>query len=310
MFAARQTCTNKINHTYLMTLHTGQIKSLLFAALSIIFVSCENSSLSQFPSEGKGLVMVGLYSEIDVKAAESVSVEKEDYKDYNIRFVGVGDYVTSQYYRYGDMSWPMEWYFGIFRLQAESCTADQAETLRGQLRYEGLSSPFSVINGQTATVTVTCRMANFQVKVHFDDSMYEAFDDYVLTVSSVSAPPADEEDQEDFVPQTHRTLDFTPFEQYGYYNLPQEEVILEYVLSVKTEGAELFVPAAEGYFTAGEDVEPTVVNAGDIITFNVRYTGPVIITDGVKFIVDGERTSVHTGLELEDYIDGPVKEDE
>jgi hypothetical protein len=204
----------------------------------------------------------------------------------------------------------MEWYFGIFRLQAESCTADQAETLRGQLRYEGLSSPFSVINGQTVTVAVTCTVANFQVKVNFDDSMYEAFDDYVLTVSSVSAPPADEDDQEDFVPQTHRTLDFTPFEQYGYYNLPQEEVILEYVLSVKTDGAELFVPVAEGYFTAGEDVQPTVVNAGDIITFNVRYTGPVIITDGVKFIVDGERTTVHTGLELEDYVDGPVKEDE
>jgi hypothetical protein len=70
------------------------------------------------------------------------------------------------------------------------------------------------------------------------------------------------------------------------------------------------VPVAEGYFTAGEDVQPTVVNAGDIITFNVRYTCPVIITDGVKFIVDGERTTVHTGLELEDYVDGPVKEDE
>lgn len=307
MFAARQTCTNKINQTYLMTLHTGQIRSLLLAALLLLFVSCEKSSLSQIPSEGKGLVMVGLYPEIDVKSAESVS---EGTDDYNIRFVGVGDYVTSEYYRYGDMTWPMEWYFGIFRLQAESCTADQAETLRGQLRYEGLSSPFSVINGQTATVTVTCRMANFQVKVHFDDSMYEAFDDYKLTVSSVSAPPAEEDEEEDFVPQTHRTLDFTPFEQYGYYNLPQEEVILEYVLSVKTDGAELFVPAAEGYFTAGEDVEPTVVNAGDIITFNVSYTGPVIITDGVKFIVDGERTSVHTGLELEDYDDGPVKEDE
>ena len=307
MFAGRQTCTNKINQTYLTTLHTGHIKSLLFAALSIIFVSCENSSLSHDPSEGKGLVMVGLYPEIDIKGVESVSAGVDD---YNIRFVGVGDYVTSQYYRYGNMTWPMEWYFGIFRLQAESCTAEQAETLRGQLRYEGLSAPFSVINGQTATVAVTCTVANFQVKVNFDDSMYEAFDDYVLTVSSVSAPPADEDDQEDFVPQTHRTLDFTPFEQYGYYNLPQEEVILEYVLSVKTDGAELFVPVAEGYFTAGEEVEPTVVNAGDIITFNVRYTGPIIITDGVKFIVDGERTTVHTGLELEDYKDGTVTEDE
>ena len=281
MFAGRQTCTNKINHTYLTTLHTGHIKSLLLAALSLIFVSCENSSLSQFPSEGKGLVMVGLYPEIDVKAAESVSVETDD---YNIRFVGVGDYVTSQYFRYGDMSWPMEWYFGIFRLQAESCTAEQAETLRGQLRYEGLSSPFSVINGQTDTVAVICTPANFQVKVNFADSMYETFDDYALTVSSVSAPPADEE--EEFVPQTHRTLDFTPFEQYGYYNLPQEPVILEYVLSVKTEGAELFVPVVEGYFTAGEDVEPTIVNAGDIITFNVSYRGPDIITEGVKFIVN------------------------
>ena len=306
VFAVRQTCTNKINHTYLMTLHTGQIRSLLLVALLLVFVSCENTSLSQIPSEGKGLVMVGLYPEIEVKSEESVS---EGTEDYNIRFVGVGDYVTSQYCRYGDMTWPMEWYFGIFRLQAESCTAEEAETLRGRLRYEGISPAFSVINGQTATASVTCKVANFQVKVHFDDSMYEAFADYKLTVSSVSAPPAEGEEEE-FVQQNHRTLDFTPFDKYGYYNLPQEQVILEYVLSVKTDGAELYVPAAEGYFTAGDEVEPTIVNAGDIITFNVIYTGPVVITDGVKFIVNGEKTTVRTGVELEDYTDGTATEDE
>lgn len=298
-----------------MTLHTGRFKLLLFAALSSFIVSCDDTGSSQISPEGKGLVMLDLRPEIVIKSAEAVS---EGVDNYNFRFVGVDGYATSDYYRFGDVQWPMEWYFGVFRLQAESCTSEEAETLRGRLRYEGISSPFSVVNDRTATASVICYVANFQVKVNFDDTMYEAFDDYKLTVMSVSVPPVKEDDEEgteedagteEFVPETFRTLDFNPFELSGYYNLPEVPVRLDYVLYVKMPEAEEFIEAKTGYFSAGDSVEPTVVNAGDIITFDVKYTGTVTVTDGVKFIVNGRKDTVGTGLDLGDYNDAEIEED-
>ena len=114
---------------------------------------------------------------------------------------------------------------------------------------------------------------------------------------------------EEFVPETFRTLDFNPFELSGYYNLPEVPVRLDYVLYVKMPEAEEFIEAKTGYFSAGDSVEPTVVNAGDIITFDVKYTGTVTVTDGVKFIVNGRKDTVGTGLDLGDYNDAEVKED-
>ena len=92
-----------------MTLHTGRLMSLLHAAVILIFVSCEDTRQSQVLPDGMGLVDCTLSSEIVVKSAETVS---EVFSDYNFRYVGVGDYGTSEYYRFGDIDWPMEWYFG------------------------------------------------------------------------------------------------------------------------------------------------------------------------------------------------------
>lgn len=265
--------------------------------------------MSRISPEGKGLVMLDLNPAIEIRSVAAVS---DGIDDYNFRFVGVDDYATSEYYRYGEVTWPMEWYFGVFRLQAESCTADEAESDRGRLRHEGISTPFSVVNDRTARAVVTCYVANFQVKVNFDDTMYEAFDDYRLTVMTVSAPPVkedDEEETEEFVPETFRSLDFDPFELSGYYNLQDVPVNLNYILYVKMPGAEEFLEAAAGSFSVGDSAGPSVVNAGDIITFNVSYTGTVAVTDGVKFIVSGQKTTVNTGLDLEDYTDETVMED-
>lgn len=286
---------------------------LLYAVLSLIFVSCEDTRQIQVSPEGRGLVSLSMRPDIEVKTAE---VTAEGVADYNFRFVGVDGYGTSEYYRFGDVENPMVWYFGIFRLQAESCTRAEAEVLRGRLRYEGIGSPFAVINGQIATASVICTVANVQVKVNFDDSMYEIFDDFKLTVSSVSAPPVDdeseesEEDQEaeEFIPETYRSLDFTTFEKSGYYNLQSEAINLSYTLYVKMAGATEFIPVKEGFFV-DEAGATAVVNGGDVITFNVKYTGEVTITDGIKFIVSGVKTTVSNGLELNDYGDAISKED-
>lgn len=315
-----------------MTLHTGRFIMLFYAALMLIFVSCEDKNQSQVLPEGMGLVDCTLRSEIVVKSVEATS---ENVDNYNFRFVGLNGYATSEPMRFGDAQWPMPWFFGVYYLNAESCTREEAETLRGKLRYEGTSIyPFEVVNERVAQSEVTCSVANFQVKTNFSDKMYEVFEDYKLTVTSVSAPVEDEDESETFeegdesieegnepdegedagdeevAQEVYRTLDFTPFDQYGFYNLQDEPIILQYVLYVKLQGAEEFIPKKEGKFSVSEDGEATIVNAGDIITFNVDYTGTVEITDGIKFIVEGKRKTVNDGLTLQDYQAGTATEDQ
>ena len=298
-----------------MTLHTGRFIMLFCAAFMLIFVSCEDNHQSQVLPEGMGLVHCTLNAEIEVKSEED---PLEKYKDYNIQFMGVDGYADSEVMRVGDVEWPMPWYFGIYQLRAESCTRTEAEQGYGKLRYEGLSEAFSVINGQTATASVTCRVANFRVNVYFDDSMYEAFDAFQFDVQSVLAPPAveegeeSEEETETFVSQLYRRLIFDPIEQTGYYNLQSEPMHLHYKLLVKHPGAEVFVESGvEGYFVDKEEIGPSIVEAGDIITFRVRYTGEVVLSDGVKFIIDGQRSTLGTSLQLPGYnVDNEITEDE
>ena len=76
------------------------------------------------------------------------------------------------------------------------------------------------------------------------------------------------------------------------------------------QGAEIMTPAAEGYFSLSEQGTPSVPAGGDIITFNVAYTGEVDVTDGIKFIVNGVKTTLNNSLDLDDYVDGEVKEDQ
>ena len=152
------------------------MKALLYAASILVSVSCEN----RFPdgtlsTSGKGLVSASLHKEITIKSAELIS---EDFSDYNFRYVGVGDYGTSEYYRFGDIVWPMEWYFGIFRLQAESCTAEEAEVGRGIPRYEGMSRNFDVVNDRMASASVVCSPANCRVQVVFEDNTVLNIDEY------------------------------------------------------------------------------------------------------------------------------------
>lgn len=293
-----------------MTLHTGRLMTLIISAIALFVVSCEVQKPSHVLSEnGKGKVILSLYSDIEVKSPQVIS----DTEDYNFRFVGVGSYGTSPYYRYGDVEWPMEWYFGVFRLQAESCTLEEAEDGYGKLRYEGIGQPFSVINDQMATASVVCNIANFRVGVNFNDKMFMSFKDFKLVVESVTAPVYEEDETGSKVlvqdAQLVRTLDFNTLNKVGYYNLGTSGMNIRYVLYVMMDGAEEFIEKEKGYFMEeGMDV-PAVISAGDYITFNVNYIGEVQPSAGIKFIVEGNRKSIANGIEIEDYVGDSVVED-
>ena len=75
------------------------------------------------------------------------------------------------------------------------------------------------------------------------------------------------------------------------------------------DGADEYVEVLTGYFTENEE-GPSLLKAGNYITFNVRYTGDVMVTEDIKFIVSGERKSISNEIELEDYYRDEVTEDE
>lgn len=287
-----------------MTLHTGRLAALLLMVLSFVFTSCDRK---QTDSNGKGEVMLSLYSDIVIKSPTPIS----DVDDFNFRFVGVDGYATSEYYRYGDVTWPFTWYFGVYKLQAESCTLAEADEDYGCLRYEGISGTFSVVNGRTATAQVVCQVANVNVNVSFDDSMFETFADFRLVVETV-IPVLTEEGELDLTvdPEVRRTLEFDTIKMSGYYSLADQPTLLRYSLYVKADGAEEFLESNTGYFTAA-DAQPAILRGGDLITLRVKYTGAPVVTSGIKFIVSGDRSSVNNSVTLNDYLGKEeVKEDE
>lgn len=278
-----------------MTLHTGRLAALLLTVLSLVFTACNNAHSDSY---GKGEVVLSLYSDIVLKSSTPLS----DVDDYNFRFVGVDGYVTSEYYRYGDVAWPFKWYFGIYKLQAESCTLEESDEGYGCLRYEGISSAFSVVNGKTATASVTCSVVNVKVSVAFDDSMFETFADFKLAVETV-LPVVTEDGQLDLNQEVEnrRTLEFDTINMSGYYSLADQPTLLRYTLYVKTDGAEEYIESKTGYFSDADN-QPVALRGGDLVTLRVKYTGEPIVTSGIKFIVSGDRTSVNNSVSLNDYV--------
>lgn len=286
-----------------MTLHIGRLFALAFIALPLVFTSCDTAVEK---TDGVGKVMLSLHSDIVVRSAVTIA----EVDDFNFRFVGVGSYGSSEYYRYGDVQWPMDWYFGVFKLQAESCTTEEAHAGYGKLRYEGISDAFSVTQGNVATASVVCHVANVSVNVLFDDSMYEAFAATKLRVETVE-PVLDEDGNIDWneEPVSTRTLDLDAINQSGFYNLSSDCTLLRYTLFLKTDGAEEFVESKIGYFV-GNDGAPALLRGGDVITLRVKYVGAPIVTSGIKFIVSGDRVSVNNNVSLDHYNKDTVVEDE
>lgn len=286
-----------------MALHTGRFIALLTAVSCLIFTSCGNDHIDDC---GKGDVMLSLYSDVVFKSPSPIS----DVDDFNFRFVGVDGYATSEYYRYGDVSWPFKWYTGVYKLQAESCTEAEADEGYGCLRYEGTGSAFSVIYGKTTTAQVTCLVANVGVNVVFDDSMFETFSEFRLDVETV-VPQLTEEGKVDMEAEMEprRTLTFDSIEMSGYFSIAEQPTLLRYRLYVKEYAAEEFIDSVAGYFTVSAN--PAVLKGGDLITLRVKYIGEPVVTPGIKFIVSGERTSVNNSVILNDYLNkDEVVEDE
>ena len=282
----------------------------------IMLSSCHGAAVKDVLTGEVDLTLAST-TEIEVKSAETSS----EFDHYKFKFSGVDGYGSSEFYTYGDVVMPMEWYYGLYTLYAESCTKEEAEEGYGCVRYEGESGTFSVINDVVSSVSVVCNVANFRVNVKFDDSMYESFAGFKLAVRTVPAPVKEEsgddgDDGDDDASaetsvqeelQTIRELNFDPVNQVGYYNLQDHPVNLHYTLYLLNFEAEVYMESISGYFE--ENGEPAIINPADAITLKVKYIGSPIISPNIKFIIEGERKSVENNITLGDYNQGQIVEE-
>lgn len=269
----------------------------------IALSSCQGAAVEELL---KGEVNLTLASTTEIEVKSEVSHTSLD--NYRFKFSGVDEYGSSDYYRYGDVVMPMEWYFGIYTLYAESCTKEEAEQGYGCVRYEGESSAFAVINDEVSSVSVMCRVANCRVNVKFDDTMYESFEGFKLEVRTLYAPEEDDEaEAKEENPEVLRKLEFDPISHIGYYNIQDKPLNLYYTLYVINSGATEYIESISGYLM--EDGAPAVIKAADAVTFNVKYVGDPIVTPNIKFVVNGERSSVENSIILGEYNQGSIVED-
>ncbi len=275
----------------------------LFALLATFMLSsCGNK---EFVTNSKiGKVDLSIRSEITFKSEGDLS----SFSDYLFSYEGVDGYRSSEPCKVGSVSWPMDWYFGIFRLHVQSCTPEDAEKDFGCIRFEGISETFSVINDQIATASVECAISNCMVRVNFDNTMYDSFYDYKLVVESYTAPEPDPETDERAESVILRSLDFTARNKVGYYNLhATENINLKYQLYIKAAKDSDFIQSISGYFCEDDGETPAVVRSGDAVTLNIRYAGKP--TENIKFVISGEKDFIVNTIGLEDYTQGSVVED-
>lgn len=273
----------------------------------MVIPSCRKGPLDE-PQMGKVSITLSRDSQIEVRSSS-------DEEDVEFKFVGLNGYGSSEeFIPYTGEGMEAEWYFGIYRLYAQTCSLEEAELGFGCVRHDGTSEPFTIVNGQVVPVSaVVCRVANCRVTVNFDMSMYEAFDDFKFFVRTVKAPVEGEETVSDGDTEEDnvlRTLEFNK-NGIGYYNLYDTPLNLEYILSVRANGAEEYVETARGYLLKEESgAEPAILAAGDAVTFNVRYTGQIDNpSSDLVFVIDGMRYPSENGITLPDYSEGGVNEE-
>lgn len=119
----------------------------------------------------------------DVKVEVQTKAESL-YDDYNIYITGTrtGNDPYTRTLVYGEAEWPLTLPYGLYRIEAESCTEQQAQISNdgyGCVRYRGIAQDVQVMTPTTAPtpVSVACTMANAKVSISFDEGFLEDFED-------------------------------------------------------------------------------------------------------------------------------------
>lgn len=162
-----------------------------------------------------GLSSDGLVEEVQTRAIHQLS--DAEAADYNIILTDEDGLVWNRPYAditLADRTQPLG---SGYVLSAEDCTLEEAESLNegwGCRRIAGASDSFSIVEGQTTPVTVTCSMANAGLCVIFDKSFTDYFSEYAVTTDDWRVLKFNASNGAEFDDQNHLTRG-----TIAYYNV-------------------------------------------------------------------------------------------
>ena len=153
---------------------------------ALLAVSCNTVSIEEPVQYGTLAVSLSGDPVIEVvsKAAETLTPDKA--ANYNIAVYTSADCsgnpVEGTAKKYSELTSPVVLPAATYYVWAESCTAADAESGKGVMRFEGVSPAVEVRPGFASTATVECTVANAVVTVNFDDSVDGKINDLKVTL--------------------------------------------------------------------------------------------------------------------------------
>ena len=160
---------------------------LYMMSAALLAVSCNTVRIEE--PAGYGTLAVSLSGdpviEVVSKAAETLTPDKA--ANYNIAVYTSADCsgnpVEGTAKKYSELTSPVVLPAATYYVWAESCTAAEAESGKGSMRFEGVSPAVEVRPGFASTATVGCNVANAVVTVNFDDSVAGKINDLKVTLT-------------------------------------------------------------------------------------------------------------------------------
>lgn len=143
----------------------------IISMMTILLASCskENGFADKY-----GSIAVQISSEVEI----SVQTRTTGFEDYKVYFIGTKTDQGSFYQELdyaaicGGYSLP----YGLYTIEAENCTAVQAEEGLGCARFYGKTDGVKVMSPEMLTVAVDCRMVNAKAQITFDQDILNEFD--------------------------------------------------------------------------------------------------------------------------------------
>lgn len=147
-------------------------------AITVIFAAL---SCTRQPADSKGTIV------LEISAGKTkADVAGIDLGSFNILVSGV-TYHTGEPWsatlKYSEFGGNMEVPYGVYDISAESCTPEDAEDGDGCVRYAGTRESLDVYSDKPRHAKIVCAIANAAVRVVFDESFMEVFDDGSVMIS-------------------------------------------------------------------------------------------------------------------------------
>ncbi len=242
-------------------------KTALYITTALLLVSSCNEALME--PQQTGSISLSLSSDREVVVDTKAS--SVDCSNFLVDIFGqtfLGQQYASDRYVYSKMTEPVVIPYGYYHVSAQSCLETAAEEGFGQVRYYGVSEQVDILSKATASVSVTCKMANGKATLTLDQSFMDDFADPYVELSVGS-----------------RTVSLSAEQSKGqtdvYFNVPEEGADLIYkVYGTIGKGTE-----QERQFTYSNSAAPMQLKPAKWAKITIKSNhngliGPDISVDG------------------------------